>query len=183
MPRAAVAAHHDENALAEFTNLLFEQVLCFRLVAHHDGVLDGHFRGVRLEPAVLRPEIDRFRVLRIEDDPSRPGLTIAGGGTTWKTTTRRRGPRRATERPGRLPSTVRRNQSGERVSGTWPFSPHFSGEKSSNHAVSPSAAERTGWARAASTSRSPGVHRRGGCHGFRSAGGLGPRRWRPGAAW
>ena len=65
----AVATHHEENALAEFTNLLFEQVLCFRLVAHHDGVLDGHFRGVCLERAVLRPEIDRFRVVRVEDDP------------------------------------------------------------------------------------------------------------------
>ena len=64
-----MAAHHEENALAEFTNLLIEQVLCFRLVAHHDGVLDGHFRGVCLERAVLCPEIDRFRVVRVEDDP------------------------------------------------------------------------------------------------------------------
>src|SRR4030095_9445209 len=27
----AVAAHHEENALAEFTNLFFQQVICFRL--------------------------------------------------------------------------------------------------------------------------------------------------------
>ena len=72
-----MAAHHEENALAEFTNLLFEQVLCFRLVAHHDGVLDGHFRRVCLECAVLRPEIDRFGVVRVEDDP--PILGDDGG--------------------------------------------------------------------------------------------------------
>ena len=65
----AVAAHHEENALAEFTNLLFEQVLCLHLVAHHYGVLDGHFRGVCLERAVLRPEIDRFCAVRVEGDP------------------------------------------------------------------------------------------------------------------
>ena len=47
------------------------------LVAHHDGVLDGHCRGVCLERAVLRPEIDRFRVVRIEDDP--PVLGDDGG--------------------------------------------------------------------------------------------------------
>jgi hypothetical protein len=40
-----------------------------------------------MERAVIRPEIDGFRVVRVEVTlPS--WVTTAGGGTTWKTTTR-----------------------------------------------------------------------------------------------
>jgi hypothetical protein len=82
---ATVAAHHDEHPFAQLADLLVEQVPGVGLVAHHDGVLDGHLRGVCRQRAVLRPEIDRFGVTRIADDP--PVLGDDGGGaTTWKTT-------------------------------------------------------------------------------------------------